>query len=127
MTREIINANQAEILTFLASVIDTTRTDLIEKTGIRGRQYDNAMTDLKERELVWATPRYGRITCRISVTMKGIRALQDYADYKAEADRQELAKADRGNRMKATEYKPAPFSYPRSNCGTSHIPSRGPF
>lgn len=122
--REIISANQAQLLEVLAGVVDTTRGELQNNSGIKNRLYDNAFTDLKEREMVWMTPQYGRVQCRISVTMKGIRALRDYIDFNERKAQQ--APSGKMNPMSCDVYRPKPVGYVR-NMGTGHIPSKGLF
>lgn len=122
--REIINANQANLLEVLAGVVDTTRTELQEKSGIRYRLYDYAFVDLKEREMVGMTEPFGKIKCRIWVTMKGIRALRDYIEFNERKAQQ--APSGKMNLMEGDPYTPPKPGYVR-NMGTGHIPSKGAF
>lgn len=122
--REIINANQAKLLEVLAGVADATRTELQEKSGIRYRLYDYAFVDLKERGMAGMTEPFGKIKCRIWVTMKGKRALLDYIDFNER--RAQQAPSGKMNLMSCDVYRPKPVGYVR-NMGTGHIPSKGPF
>ncbi len=75
---EIINAKQAQVLSYLETVVDAKHAEVMQNTGICKSQYQLLNADLRERELVYVTPMAGTTPVRISVTSKGIRALRHF-------------------------------------------------
>ncbi len=119
--REIINHFQAALLTHLESVVDCNRKSLQQESGVTNGSYERQMRDLKERELVWQTEPQGMIPSRISITMRGLRAIKDHRDH---LSRPVVAPPAKTNLMKQPQYEPSKQAYYRNN-GNSQIPSRG--
>lgn len=79
--RDIINQHQAAILAVLEATVDAKHADVTEKTGIPPSTYEREMADLREREMIFGTRTGSKNIMRLSITMKGTRALHDHIEH----------------------------------------------
>lgn len=125
--REIINQTQADILAILEVTVDAKHDDITGKLCTSRRAYDVAMTDLRERGLVFGTKEGSKNVLRLSITMAGIRALHDHIKHQEQLKiNPTAAMPARINLFKLPVYKPSANVYCRNN-GNRHIRSLGAF
>ena len=125
--REIINQPQADILALLEVTVDARHDDITGKLCTSRRAYDVAMTDLRERGLVFGTKSGSKHVLRLSITMAGIRALHDHIKHQEQLKiNPSMAQPSRINLFKLPVYQPRAQVYCR-NDGHRSVRSLGAF